>query len=129
MNSKFFKELPAYKFSVCRGDFNGILYHWEWDNTDNTEKIDIFLSKKGFNKANKQTNDTQMRDRRTRIEMYFTNPAIQCFSVQYIEGNGKMSEQLYYKNTFFSEKITIVTILSILGALGSVASIISLFKQ
>jgi hypothetical protein len=69
-----------------------------------------------------------MRDCRTRIEMYFTNPSIQCFSVQYIDGNGKMSEQLYYKNTFFTEKITIVTILSIMGVLGSIASIISLFK-
>jgi hypothetical protein len=128
MNSKFFKKFPDYKFSVCRGDFNGILYHWEWDNIDNTEKIDKFLLRKGFNKANKQTICTPMKDRRTRIEMYFTNPAIECFSIQYIDGNEKMSEQLYYKNTFFSEKITIVTILSILGALGSVASIISLFK-
>ncbi len=122
---KFFSSIGESVFSVSYVEQGGILCHWVWDGIDTTEKISSFLLKKKFTEMNKRDDrETDLKEKRTRVELYVSNPWITCFRVQHIKGDGTMSEQGFYKEHRFKEKLTWIVILSIVGSIASLLSLI-----
>lgn len=125
IDQNFFSSIQGGRFELGGDKDTGLLYHWIWDNSNTTEKIDEFLLKKRFIKGQSASSDNATAEGRfTRVEMRVNDdPNETKFHVEYFDGNKNCTDQIYTRSAIKS-KIDILTCISVFGSVASIVGVV-----
>ena len=125
VDQTFFSKIHGASFKLGGDERTGTLYHWVWDNSNSSEKIGEFLVGKGFIKGLLTSfTEVSAKGKFTRVEMRVdSDPNEISFHVEYFDGNGNCSDQVYTKSDI-RKRISILTYITVIGSIASIVGVI-----